>query len=203
MDLRIDVPWILRVAEIAGAGDPAADDYGLLVAAVACHKAELLGQPVYDGPYARAAALVHILGRCRWLKHSNMAVAAATGVMYLEVSGIPVKPTREDSVALRDLLRDSACTAAKIAVLLRSCCARSSMVLANCTYGRLQRALSTRADRRRWLRSPRAAERASGHVHRRRSSRGCIGTHVRRCAGPACGHQRLSAALDGKPERAR
>jgi hypothetical protein len=49
-----------------------------------------------------------------------MAVAAATGVMYLEASGIPVKPTRDDAVALRDLLRDPACSAAKIAVLLRS-----------------------------------------------------------------------------------
>ncbi|MFF8431732.1 fic family toxin-antitoxin system, toxin component [Streptomyces sp. NPDC016566] len=119
MDLHIDVPWILRVAEIAGAGDPAPEDYGVPVAAVAAHRAELLEQPVYDGPYARAAALVHILGRCRWLERSNMAVAAATGVMYLEASGIPVKPAREDAIALRDLLRDPACTAAKIAALLR------------------------------------------------------------------------------------
>lgn len=43
-----------------------------------------------------------------------MAVAAATGVMYLEASGIPVKPTREDAVALRELLRDPACTAKRI-----------------------------------------------------------------------------------------
>ncbi|MFD9466537.1 fic family toxin-antitoxin system, toxin component, partial [Streptomyces sp. NPDC060027] len=112
--------WILQVAEIAGAGDPAPDDYGVPVAAVACHKAQLLEQPVYDGAFARAAALVHVLGRCRWLERSNMAVAAATGVMYLEASGIPVKPTRDDAVALRDLLRDPACTAARIAALLRS-----------------------------------------------------------------------------------
>lgn len=90
------------------------------VAAVACHRAELLEQPVYEGPYARAAALVHILGRCRWLERSNMAVAAATGVMYLEASGVQVKPTREDAIALRDLLRDPGCTAVKIAALLRT-----------------------------------------------------------------------------------
>ncbi|MGI5414013.1 fic family toxin-antitoxin system, toxin component [Streptomyces chartreusis] len=111
---------MLQVAEIAGAADPAPDDYGVPVAAAACHRAELLETPIYEGPYARAAALVHILGRCRWLERSNMAVAAATGVMYLEASGIPVKPTREDAVALRDLLRDPACTAAGIAALLRS-----------------------------------------------------------------------------------
>ncbi|MEU0409001.1 fic family toxin-antitoxin system, toxin component [Streptomyces griseorubiginosus] len=119
MDLYIDVPWILQVAELAGVGDPAPEDYGVPVAAVAGHRAELLEQPVHDGPYARAAALVHVLGRCRWLERSNMAVAAATGVMYLEASGIPVKPAREDAVALRDLLRDPTCTAARIATLLR------------------------------------------------------------------------------------
>lgn len=120
MDLYIDVPWILQVAEAAGAGDPSPEDYGVPVAAIACHRAELLETPVYDGPYARAAALVHILGRCRWLERSNMAVAAATGVMYLEASGITVKPTRDDALALRDLLREPSCTAAKIAALMRS-----------------------------------------------------------------------------------
>jgi hypothetical protein len=117
---HIDVPWILQVAELAGAGDPAPDDYGVPVAACARHRAELLEQPVYGGPYARAAALVHTLGRCRWLERSNLAVAAATGVMYLEASGILVKPDREDAEALRDLLLDASCTAAKIAALLRT-----------------------------------------------------------------------------------
>ncbi|MEU3921999.1 fic family toxin-antitoxin system, toxin component [Streptomyces sp. NPDC029004] len=120
MELHIDVPWILQVAEVAGAGDPAPDDYGVPVAACARHRAELFDQPVYDGPYAKAAALVHTLGRCRWLERSNMAVAAATGVMYLEATGIPVKPTRDDAIALRDLLLEPACTAAKIAALLKT-----------------------------------------------------------------------------------
>ncbi|MFI8292025.1 fic family toxin-antitoxin system, toxin component [Streptomyces sp. NPDC085614] len=120
MDLNIDVPWILQVAEAAGANDPAPDDYGVPIAAVARHRAELFEQPVYEGPYAKAAALVHTLGRCRWLERSNMAVAAATGVMYLEAVGISVKPTRKDAVALKDLLLDPACTAGSIASLLHS-----------------------------------------------------------------------------------
>ncbi|MFC5720790.1 fic family toxin-antitoxin system, toxin component [Streptomyces gamaensis] len=120
MELHIDVPWILRVAELAGAGDPASDDYGVPVAAVARHRAQLLQRPVYDGPYARAAALVHVLGRCRWLEHSNISVAIATGVMYLEASGIPVKPAYDDVFALRGLLLDPDCTAAGIAASLRS-----------------------------------------------------------------------------------
>lgn len=120
MDLNIDVPWILQVAEAAGADDPAPDDYGVPVSAVARHRAELFEQPVYGGPYAKAAALVHTLGRCRWLERSNLAVAAASGVMYLEAVGITVKPAREDAVALKDLLLDPACTAGKIATLLRT-----------------------------------------------------------------------------------
>ncbi len=119
MDLHIDVPWILQVAEAAGADDPAPDDYGVPVSAVARHRAELFEQPVYDGPYAKAAALVHTLGRCRWLERSNLAVAAASGVMYLEAAGIAVKPAREDAIALKDLLLDPTCTAGRIAALLR------------------------------------------------------------------------------------
>ncbi len=99
-----------------GGGAIRPDDYGIPVAALAAHKAELLDQPVYDGPCARTAALVRVRGRCRWLERSKMAVAAATGVMYLEASGIPLKPTRNDAIALRD----PACTTSKIATLLRT-----------------------------------------------------------------------------------
>ncbi|MFD6878241.1 MULTISPECIES: fic family toxin-antitoxin system, toxin component [unclassified Streptomyces] len=120
MNPHIDVAWILQVAEAAGVGDPAPDDYGVPLAAVARHRAELFEQPLYDGPYAKAAALVHTLGRCRWLERSNMAVAAATGVMYLEAAGIHAKPTRDDAIALRDMLLDPTCTAPRIAALLRS-----------------------------------------------------------------------------------
>ena len=120
MNPNIDVPWILQVAEVAGANDPAPDDYGVPISAVARHRAELFEQAVYDGPYAKAAALVHTLGRCRWLERSNLAVAAASGVMYLEAAGIAVKPAREDAIALKDLLLDPACTAGQIAALLRA-----------------------------------------------------------------------------------
>ncbi|MFI0219981.1 fic family toxin-antitoxin system, toxin component [Streptomyces lydicus] len=120
MDLHIDETWILQVAEMAGTSDHAVDDYSVPIAACARHRGELMGERVCDGPYARAAALVHTLGRCRWLERSNLAVAAATGVMYLEASGVSVKPTREDAAALRDLLLDSTCTIAKIRELLRT-----------------------------------------------------------------------------------
>ncbi|MFJ4843289.1 fic family toxin-antitoxin system, toxin component [Streptomyces sp. NPDC088746] len=120
MSLHIDLSWILEVAERAGHHDPAPEDLGVPLAAVARHQAQLLETPVYQGAFARAAALVHTLGRLRWLEQSNLSVACAVAVMYLEASGVPVAPTREQLSALAHELHDPKCTAAGIAVLLRA-----------------------------------------------------------------------------------
>ncbi|MER5603803.1 fic family toxin-antitoxin system, toxin component [Streptomyces sp. NPDC002265] len=120
MILHVDESWILEVAERVGRRNPAPDDYGVPIAAVARHRGELLGTAVYDGPYARAAALVHTLGRCRWLERSNLTVACAVAVMYLEASNIPVGPTREQLTALAHELNSPRCRADRIAVLLRT-----------------------------------------------------------------------------------
>ncbi|WRZ88307.1 fic family toxin-antitoxin system, toxin component [Streptomyces sp. NBC_01007] len=117
---HVDEPWILEAAERAGHRDPAADDYGVPIAAVSRHRGELLGTPVYDGAYARAAALVHNLGRCRWPERSNLAVACVVAVMYLEAGNIPVNPTREQLTALAHELNDPRCTAARIASFPRT-----------------------------------------------------------------------------------
>lgn len=120
MSLHVDLSWILEVAERAGHHDPAPDDLGVPIAAVARHRAEFLEQPVYGGPYARAAALVHTLGRCRWLERSNLTVACAVAVMYLNASGIPADPTKDQLTRLAELLYDPRCTAAAIAEQLRT-----------------------------------------------------------------------------------
>ncbi|MFD9541146.1 fic family toxin-antitoxin system, toxin component [Streptomyces sp. NPDC060022] len=120
MSLHVDLSWILEVAERAGKHDPAPDDLGVPLAAVARHRAELLEQPVYGGPYARAAALVHTLGRCRWLECSNLTVACAVAVMYLNASGIPADPDRDQLAALARELYNPGCTAASITAQLRT-----------------------------------------------------------------------------------
>ena len=120
MILHIDESWILEVAERAGQRDPGVDDYGVPVAAVSRHRAELLEHPIYDGPYARAAALVHTLGRCRWLERSNLTVACAVAVMYLEAGNISVNPTREQLAALARELTNPRTTAEHIATMLRT-----------------------------------------------------------------------------------
>ncbi|MFF3617476.1 fic family toxin-antitoxin system, toxin component [Streptomyces sp. NPDC002580] len=120
MILHVDESWILEVAERAGHRDPAPDDYGVPIAAVGRHRGELLDTAVYDGPYARAAALVHTLGRCRWLERSNLTVACAVAVMYLEASNIPVSPTREQLTAFAHELNNPRCNADRIASFLRT-----------------------------------------------------------------------------------
>lgn len=87
---------------------------------LARHRGELLDTPVYEGAYARAAALVHTLGRGRWLERCNLTVACAVAVMYLEASNISVSPTREQLTALAHELNNPRCTAARIASFLRT-----------------------------------------------------------------------------------
>nr|WP_202120966.1 fic family toxin-antitoxin system, toxin component [Streptomyces sp. BA2] len=118
--MHIDESWILEAAQRAASRDPAVDDYGVPIAAVARHRGELMDHPVYDGPYARAAALVHTLGRCHWLEGSNLTVACAVAVMYLEASNIPVNPTREQLTALAHELRSPRCTVTRVAEFLRT-----------------------------------------------------------------------------------
>ncbi|MEU9190683.1 fic family toxin-antitoxin system, toxin component [Streptomyces sp. NPDC048484] len=103
-----------------GHREPAVDDHGVPIAAVARHHGELPDTPVYDGPYFRAAALAHNLVRCRWLARSNLAVACAVAVMYLEASNVPVISSREQLNALAHELNNPRCTAERIASFLRT-----------------------------------------------------------------------------------
>lgn len=120
MRLAVDLAWLLEVSRLAGAGDPAPEDFGVPMAAVARHQALLLDQEVYPGTVTRAAALAHTLGRLRWLEHSNMTVAVAVTVAYLQAAGRAVKPGPEEIGALVDELRDEDCTAARVADILRA-----------------------------------------------------------------------------------
>ena len=102
MILHVDESWILEVAERVGHRDPAADDYGVPIAAAARHRGELLDTPVYDGAYARAAVLVHTLGRCRWLVPHQATFALVglgqvrigVGMSRWQVGQAPVQVTR-------------------------------------------------------------------------------------------------------------
>jgi hypothetical protein len=118
--LHVDLAWILDRVEHAGLGDPAPEDFGVPVAAVERHKARLFDRPVYDGPYVRAAALAHTLGRCPWLEHSNLAVAVDVAVQYLYACGIEVAPEKEDMGQLVTELRRTDAKAVDIARVIQA-----------------------------------------------------------------------------------
>ncbi|WP_405748917.1 fic family toxin-antitoxin system, toxin component [Streptomyces sp. NBC_00963] len=102
MNLKIDLAWLLMVAEHKTPGDPPVIDWGALVAAVSRHDAEVFGVPVYSDPYARAAALLQLLLHVPALEHSNAMFASAVAYGYLVACGLKVVTSPEQ---VRDLAR--------------------------------------------------------------------------------------------------
>ncbi|MEI7031616.1 fic family toxin-antitoxin system, toxin component [Streptomyces pratensis] len=100
MNLRIDLSWLLMVAEHKTPGDPQVVDWGALVAAVARHEAEIFGSPVYSDPHLRAAALLQLLLHVPALERSNAMFASAVAYGYLVASGLKVITSPEQ---VRDL----------------------------------------------------------------------------------------------------
>src|SRR5690348_7264103 len=90
------------LAEQKTPGDPQVTDWGALVAAVARHRAEIFGVPVYDTPHARAASLLQLLIHLPALERSNALFASAVAYAYLVASGVKVVTTAEQ---VRDLAR--------------------------------------------------------------------------------------------------
>ncbi|MGW5662265.1 fic family toxin-antitoxin system, toxin component [Streptomyces sp. NPDC003758] len=101
-NLRIDLAWLLMVAEQKTPGDPQVTDWGALVAAVSRHDAEIFGVAVYDTPHARAAALLQLLLHVPALERSNALFASAVAYAYLVASGVKVVTSPEQ---VRDLAR--------------------------------------------------------------------------------------------------
>jgi prophage maintenance system killer protein len=100
--LRIDLSWLLMVAEKNTPGDPQVTDWGALVAAVARHEAEIFGTEIYPDPQQRAAALLQLLVHVPALERSNVLFASAVAYAYLVASGLKVVTSPE---RVRDLAR--------------------------------------------------------------------------------------------------
>ncbi|MET7913579.1 fic family toxin-antitoxin system, toxin component [Streptomyces avermitilis] len=101
-NLRIDLAWLLMIAEQKTPGDPQVTDWGALVAAVSRHEAEIFGIPVYDTPHARAAALLQLLLHVPALERSNALFASAVAYAYLVAGGAKVVTSPEQ---VRELAR--------------------------------------------------------------------------------------------------
>ncbi|MFI7102175.1 fic family toxin-antitoxin system, toxin component [Streptomyces sp. NPDC050161] len=120
MTLRIDLAWLLLIAEQHTPGDPQITDWGALVAAVSRHEAETLGVPVYTDPQDRAAALLQLLLRVPALERSNAMFASAVAYGYLVVGGLKVTTSPERVRDLARLVKDDTTDLPAIADELRS-----------------------------------------------------------------------------------
>ncbi|WP_338899529.1 fic family toxin-antitoxin system, toxin component [Streptomyces sp. TG1A-60] len=117
--LRIDLAWLLMVAEQKTPGDPQVADWGALVAAVARHEAQIFDVPVYDTPHARAAALLQLLMHVPALERSNALFASAVAYGYLVASGVKVVTSAEQVRELARLVKSGEATVHDITRELR------------------------------------------------------------------------------------
>ncbi|HEY5836567.1 fic family toxin-antitoxin system, toxin component [Streptomyces sp.] len=119
MTLRIDLAWLLMVAERNTPGDPQVTDWGALVAAVSRHRAEIFGHPVYPDAHTRAAALLQLLLHVPALERSNALFATAVAYAYLVAGGLKVSTTPEQVRDLARLVKDGTVSVDRIADELR------------------------------------------------------------------------------------
>lgn len=119
LNIRVDLAWLLMVAEHKTPGDPQVTDFGALVAAVSRHEAEIFGVPVYDTPHTRAAALLQLLLHVPALERSNAMFAMAVAYAYLVASGLKVVTSPEQVRELARLVKMGGATVDDIARELR------------------------------------------------------------------------------------
>jgi prophage maintenance system killer protein len=120
LTLKIDLAWLLMVAERNTPGDPQVTDWGALVAAVSRHQAEIFGRPVYPDPFTRAAALLQLLLHVPALERSNALFATAVAYAYLVAGGLTVGTTPEQVRDLARLVKDGTASVDRIAAELRT-----------------------------------------------------------------------------------
>ncbi|ADI11244.1 hypothetical protein SBI_08126 [Streptomyces bingchenggensis BCW-1] len=102
----IDFPTLLQAtADIPGS--PAIDDYGVPLAAIHRHGANMLNQDVYWGAHLKAAAVLDTLLRHPWLEHSQADAAWAATRAVLTINGLSVAQDVKGSEVLA-LMRDIA-----------------------------------------------------------------------------------------------
>lgn len=114
----VEEAWLLRLAETLD-GDPQADDLGALVAAVARHRAVMMGREVYGSDWLKAGALLHSLVHTPALEHSNGQFAFLAAVAFLDLNGHRVGYAAKDAVALVADVADDRIGVQQIALQLR------------------------------------------------------------------------------------
>ncbi|MEU1015273.1 fic family toxin-antitoxin system, toxin component [Streptomyces sp. NPDC005900] len=119
MNVRIDLAWLLMIAEHKTPGDPQVTDWGALVAALSRYEAEIFGTPVYETPHDRAAALLQVLLHIPALERSNALFASSVAYAYLVSSGLKVVTSPEQVRDLARLVKEEGASVHAIAERLR------------------------------------------------------------------------------------
>jgi death-on-curing protein len=87
-------------------GDPLAEDYGVLVAAVARHQAVVFDTEVYGSLRLKAAALVESLARADAFESGNLRFAWDVAVAFLGINAVRVSAPVDDVLTLMDDVRN-------------------------------------------------------------------------------------------------
>ncbi|MET7301157.1 fic family toxin-antitoxin system, toxin component [Embleya sp. NPDC005575] len=95
-------------------------DFGALIAAVARHQGVVTGMEVYQGPRARAAALLHSLSQVPALEAHNATFAAAVAASYLDDQGVTIDPDPAKWAALAVDAAEGHVTVIEIAARIRT-----------------------------------------------------------------------------------
>ncbi|MFD3570065.1 fic family toxin-antitoxin system, toxin component [Streptomyces sp. NPDC058667] len=117
--LRIDLSWLLDVAQAEIPGDPEISDWGSFEAARARHVFRVMDIPVYDQPHHRAAALLEQFVRVPALEHSNELYGVVVAAAYLHASGFPVSVTAEEAIDLVERVAEGRVDVRRIAAVLQ------------------------------------------------------------------------------------
>ncbi|MDU0302726.1 fic family toxin-antitoxin system, toxin component [Streptomyces sp. PAL114] len=121
--VRIDLAWLLMLAEQQTPGDLPVTDWGALVAAVARHDAGIFDVPVHDTPHSRAAALLQLLIHVPALERSDALCASAVAYAYLVAGGLKVVTSPEQVRNLARLVKRAGADVDTIAAEPRRWCA--------------------------------------------------------------------------------
>ncbi|MET9931532.1 MULTISPECIES: fic family toxin-antitoxin system, toxin component [unclassified Streptomyces] len=119
MFLRIDLSWLLDLAQQEIPGDPEIFDWGALEAARARHVFRVMDVPVYEQPHHRAAALLEQLVRVPALEHSNELYGVVVAAAYLHACGQPVSVTAEEAIDLVEQVAEARMDVRQVAAVLR------------------------------------------------------------------------------------
>ena len=98
--IHLDLEDLLHIARRTLGEEPEVRDYGLLEAALARPRASAFGEDAYPDIHAKAAALVHSVGRNHALVDGNKRLALAALIAFYGVNGVRLTLNNDEAYEL-------------------------------------------------------------------------------------------------------